>query len=246
MTGVTVRTLHHYEEIGLLVPSGRSVAGYRLYGGQDLLRLQQILIQRELGLSLEHIRRVLDDRDFDYRTALVTHRRQLEQRQASMARMIRAIDTALEYLDNGTPGDVMNTETLFDGFDPAQYDAETRARWGNTNAYRTAARRTSSYSTADWVAIRNETAALYADAARAMSAGVPHDSSDAIAIAERHRASIARWFYPCNSDMHVRLADLYEADPRFAANIDKHGSGLTPYLAAAIRANAARATNEDH
>jgi hypothetical protein len=66
-----------------------------------------------------------------------------------------------------------------------------------------------------------------------------------MAIAERHRLSIDRWFYPCNTDMHARLADLYEADSRFAANIDKHGSGLTPYLAAAIRANAARITNDD-
>ena len=240
MTGLTIRTLHHYEAIGLLVPSGRSVAGYRLYDDHDLLRLQQILIQRELGLSLEHIRQWLDDRDFDYRAALVTHRRQLEQRQASTARMIRAIDAAIEYLDSGTPGDVMNTDTIFDGFDPTRYAAETQTRWGNTNAYRTAARRASSYSAADWAALRDESAAIYADAARAMSAGIPADSADTMAIAERHRLSIERWFYPCNLGLHARLADLYEADSRFAASIDEHGSGLTPYLAAAIRANAAR------
>jgi len=244
MTGVTIRTLHHYESIQLLVPSGRSAAGYRLYSDQDLLRLQQILIQRELGLSLEHIRQVLDDRNFDYRAALVAHRRQMEQRQASIARTMRAIDAAIEYLDSGTPGDVMNTHALFDGFDPTRYEVETQTRWGNTNAYKTAARRTGRYCAADWIAIRDESAAIYGDAVRAMSAGIAADSSDAMAIAERHRLSIERWFYRCDPDMHARLADLYEADSRFAANIDKHGPGLTQYLAAAIRANAARSTPE--
>lgn len=175
LSGVTVRTLHHYDAIGLLVPQARSEAGYRVYGEKDLLRLQQVLLGRELGLALEDIRRSLDDSGFDHRQTLVDQRRHLE------ARALRT-----------------------DGM------------------------------------IRDEHAAIYADAVAALRAGIAADAPEAMDIAERHRDSIGRWFYPCNLDMHANLADMWESDPRFAESIGKHGTGLTPYLAAAVRANARR------
>lgn len=243
LAGVSVRALHHYDELGLLVPSARSAAGYRLYDDGDLLRLQQIAIGRELGLSLEEIRRALDEPGFDRRRALLDQRALLAARADRTAEMIRAIDRALAVLA-GAEEETMTTiddpKALFDGFDPAQHEEEARARWGDTEAFRISAERTKRYTRDDWAKMKAETAAIYADAAAARRAGTPPDDAAVIAIAERHRRSIDRWFYPCSAVMHGKLADLYEADARFAASIDAHGEGLTPYLVAAIRAAAAR------
>ena len=153
--------------------------------------------------------------------------------------MVRAIDAALARLDD-EGGDIMDTKELFDGFDPAQYEAEAQRRWGDTDAYRESAKRSKHYGKEDWDAMRDEQAAIYADAVAALRAGRTADSAEAMDIAERHRLSIDRWFYPCSSTMHTGLADMWEADPRFADNIDTHGAGLTAFLAAAVRANARR------
>jgi DNA-binding transcriptional MerR regulator len=243
MTGVSVRALHHYDEIGLLVPSGRTEAGYRLYTGEDLLRLQQILIGRELGLALEEIKRSLDDPRFDRRAALVRQRAALAQRAERTTAMIGAIDAALAAQDQErTMKDMSKDEIvkLFDGFDPAQYEDEVKARWGDTDAYKESARRTQRYTKADWERYKAESHTLMSDAARLFTSGARADSVEAMDVAERHRLSIDRWFYPCEKRMHAGLADMYEADARFAASIDKYGAGLTPWWSAAIRANAAR------
>lgn len=239
LAGVSVRTLHHYDELGLLVPSARTAAGYRLYRDDDLLRLQQILIGRELGLSLEDIRRSLDDPGFDRRAALRAQRAQLQTRAHRTAEMLRAVDRALALIEEPmTTTDDM--KQIFGGFDPARYEDEARERWGETDAYQVSKQRTARYTRADWERLAAEQAAIYADAYAALQAGVAADAPAAMDVAERHRLSIDRWFYPCAPSMHRGLADMYEADARFAENIDKHGAGLTPYLAAAIRANAAR------
>jgi DNA-binding transcriptional MerR regulator len=239
ISGISVRALHHYDEIGLLVPKERSGAGYRLYSDDDLLRLQQILIGREQGLALEEIRRSLDDPRFDRKRALIEQRRELEQRVRDATQMIRAIDAALGVLDGNSGGD-MDMKQIFDGFDPAEHEAEAKARWGHTESYRESAKRTESYSTDDWKQIQAEQAAIYTEAFALLQAGRAPDSTEAMVVAERHRLSIDRWFYPCSFAIHAGLADGYEADGRFAENIDKFGAGLTPFLSAAIRANARR------
>lgn len=240
LAGVSVRTLHYYDEIGLLPPASRSDAGYRLYDDDSLLRLQQILIQRELGLTLEDIRRALDDPDFDREKTLRRQRAQLVARSQTTAEMIRAVDRALEILDRGKKGRAMEMKEIFDGFDPAAHEAEAQARWGDTDAYRVSAKRAADYTSDDWRRIKQEQSKIYDDMAVAMRAGQDPEGEDAVAIAERHRLSIDRWFYPCSTEMHAGLADMYEADSRFAATIDRHGDGLTPFFAAAIRANARR------
>ena len=240
ITGLSVRALHHYDAIGLLIPKQRTEAGYRVYDQDDLLRLQQVLIGREQGLPLEAIRRALDDPRFDRAQALRAQRRELEARARRTDAMIRAIDAALAIVDRD-PGGSMDMKQLFDGFDPSAYEAEVQERWGDTDAYRASAKRTQRYGPDDWRRIKEEQAAIYADAAAAHRAGHAPESPVAMDVAERHRRSIERWFYPCGTDMHANLADLWEADARFAASIDAHGAGLTPYLAAAVRANARRA-----
>ena len=120
LAGVSVRTLHHYDSIGLLPPGTRTAAGYRLYTDADLLRLQQILISRELGLTLEEIRRSLDDPRFDRKAALLDQRERLKDRARQAEAMIRAIDVALAALDGSGKGE-MKMEDLFKGFNPSQY-----------------------------------------------------------------------------------------------------------------------------
>jgi DNA-binding transcriptional MerR regulator len=239
ITGVSVRALHHYEDIGLLVPRERTEAGYRVYAEDDLLRLQQILLGRELGLALEQIRRSLDDPRFDHRRALLAQKRQLQERARRADEMIRAVDTALAMLEEAQGG-TMDMQQLFDGFDPSQYEAEAKERWGDTEAYRESAKRTKRYGKDDWRRIQEEQATIYADAVAALQDGREADSAEAMDLAERHRQSIGRWFYPCGRAMHAKLADLWEADPRYGENMDKHGAGLTAFLAAAVRANARR------
>jgi len=238
-TGISVRALHYYDEIGLLVPKGRTGAGYRLYDDDDLLRLQQILIGREQGLALEEIRRSLDDPHFDRKKALLEQKQQLQQRAEQAAEMIRAIDAALRILDEGS-GENMDMKQIFDGFDPSKYEAEVKARWGHTDSYKESVKRTKSYGPEDWKRMQAEQSSIYADAFAALQAGITSDSAEAMDIAERHRLSIDRWFYPCTFAIHAGLADGYDADVRFSENIDKFGAGLTPFLSAAMRANARR------
>ncbi|HWG30937.1 MAG TPA: MerR family transcriptional regulator [Steroidobacteraceae bacterium] len=238
LAGVSVRTLHHYDEIGLLVPKRRSAAGYRLYDREDLLRLQQILIGRELGLSLQEIGRSLDEPGFDLAQALRSQRQQLQGRAERTAAMLRSVDAALAILDAERGGSV-DTKALFDGFDPSRYEEEVRQRWGDTDACKESAHRTSRYTEEDWKRLESEQERIYNDAATAMNAGTPPEDPAAMSVAERHRLLLDRWFYPCSKAMHRGLADMYEADARFAHNIDRHGKGLTPFLVAAIRANAA-------
>jgi len=240
LTGVSVRTLHHYDAIGLLVPSGRTAAGYRLYTDADLLRLQQILIGRELGLSLEEIRQSLDDPRFDRKAALLDQRQRLHERARQAEAMIRAIDTALAALDGSVTTGEMTMADLFDGFDPSRYEEEARERWGGTQAFDQATERTKRYTPDDWKALKAEQGAVYEAAVAALKAGKAPSSADAMDIAERHRLSIDRWFYPCSHTMHQGLASMYESDDRFRQSIDIYGEGLTTFLAEAIRANAGR------
>ena len=248
LSGVSVRTLHHYDQIGLLSPSARSRAGYRLYSESDVLRLHQVLVNRELGLSLEDIRKLLDDPSFDRVAALRRQRAQLVARATQTAALIRAVDRALaleghERDATAEGADIMQHKTdlkeLFEGFDPAQYAEEAEQRWGETPAYKESQRRTARYTKEDWQRYQAENAAVMQALVAAMSGGVDPAAPEAVALAERHRLLIDRWFYPCSREMHEKLADMYETDTRFADNIDRFGSGLTAYLVAAIRANGA-------
>lgn len=240
LAGVSVRTLHHYDAIGLLVPANRTEAGYRLYTEPDLLRLQQILIGRELGLSLEEIRRLLDDPGFDRTAALLDQRERLRERVQHTEAMIRAVDAALACLAGDQQIGEMNMGDLFQGFDPSPYEDEARRRWGTSDAFLESERRTRRYTPDDWKSLTAEQGGIYKEAYAALKAGKTPADAVVMDIAERHRLSIDRWFYPCSHRMHRELAAMYEADDRFRQRIDTHGEGLTSFLAAAIRANAER------
>jgi len=126
----------------------------------------------------------------------------------------------------------------FGDFNPSRYEQEAEQRWGDTAAYRESARRTKSYTKADWQQISREGVEINDAFLALMAAGVPADSPQAQAVAESHRAHISRWFYDCSPEIHRGLGQMYVADPRFTQNIDRAGPGLAAYMSAAIAAKA--------
>ena len=196
-----MRTLHHYDEIGLLHPSERSAAGYRRYGASDLERLQLILFYRELGFGLADIGRIMRDPNFDRRTALLAQRELLARKAEQTRSMLGAIDVALAAIEKGMTMDRTEMFEAFGDFDPTQYEDEVKERWGETDAYRESARRTGRYSKEDWKRLRAESEAIEAGLARCWRAANPASSEAAMDLAERHRLHIDRWFYPCSHQM---------------------------------------------
>jgi DNA-binding transcriptional MerR regulator len=237
---VSVRTLHHYDAVGLLCPSARSDSGYRLYETADLERLQRILFFRELGLSLDDIRDVLDDPAFDPVEAHVVQRGLLLEKAARVEAMLGAVDRALEAAQKGIGMDEKDLFEVFGDFEPKDHEDEARERWGDTDAYKESARRTERYSKDDWERIKTEQDAIEAGFAAALAAGEPADGPEALALAERARLAIDRSFYPCSRGMHSNLARMYVADARFATHYEGRAPGLALYVCDAILANEAR------
>jgi MerR family transcriptional regulator, thiopeptide resistance regulator len=235
LTGITVRTLHHYDEIGLVQPSDRTRAGYRLYGDDDVLRLQQVLVYKELGLPLDEIAAVLDDPQFSRKDALERHRAALLAKRARLDAMLASLDAAIRH-EKGTTMKADQVKSLFDGFDHEQHAEEAEQRWGHTDAYKESARRTKQYGKAEWDAIRAEGDAVYARFAELMREGAPPGDERVRAAVIAHRDHITRWFYPCSVEIQRGLAEMYVADPRFTANIDRLAPGLARYVHDAIAA----------
>lgn len=234
-THLTVRTLHHYDRIGLVMPSHRTEAGYRVYSSEDLLRLRQVLFFRELGFALEQVRKIMGARSFDQRQALLAQRTLLIEKADRVRRMIETIDA---HLRGESPALDEKEFAMFGDFDPKEYEEEARRKWGHTDAYAESRRRTDRYTPADWARIKAEAQANTEALAACMDRGLPADSSEAIAQAEAARVHIDTWYYPCSREHHVNLGDMYMNDPRFAKSYEKVRKGLTRYLRDAIVANA--------
>jgi DNA-binding transcriptional MerR regulator len=238
LAGVTVRTLHHYHRIGLVVPEERTAAGYRVYRRAQIARLQEVLFFRELGFSLDEIKRIVTRPGYQRAEALRRQRALLLERSAHLQELIGALDAALDAEKRGTAMTSEEMLEVFGGFDPSEYQDEARERWGDTEAYRESARRAAAYTKADWEQIRREGEEIDASFVALMKTGKPPGSSEARAVAERHRAHISKWFYPCTPEIHAGLGQMYLADPRFTRNIDRAAPGLAAYMARAIAANA--------
>ncbi|WP_061289989.1 MerR family transcriptional regulator [Herbidospora cretacea] len=236
--GVTVRTLHHYDEIGLLSPSERTAAGYRRYAEPDLDRLQQVLFYRELGFPLEEITAILDDPGADAATHLRRQRELLRRRIARLESLAEAVETALEAARMGVSLTPEERYEVFGEFRPEDHAEEAESRWGGTSAWAESRRRTSSYGKADWQRITSEAGELV-EAWRALfEQGVPAGSAEAMAVAEGHRRHISRWFYECTHEIHGCLGEMYVADERFARNYEQVAEGLAVYVRDSITANA--------
>jgi DNA-binding transcriptional MerR regulator len=237
---VSVRTLHHYDDLGLLLPSARTEAGYRLYTDADLERLQQILFFRELGFPLEEIGRMLSDPAYDRRAALAMQRQLLGEKITRLTAMLAAVDATARALEGGS---TMSKEALFEVFgndDPTRYEAEAEQRWGNTEAFRESKKRTARYGKKEWAELKAEGDALFARLAALAAAGHRVDDPEVMDVAEAHRAHIEKWFYPCPPELHRGLGQLYVNDPRFGESLDRLGAGLATFAAEAFAANAQR------
>ncbi|MBQ0903115.1 MerR family transcriptional regulator [Micromonospora sp. U21] len=238
VAGVTVRTLHHYDEIGLLSPSGRTPASYRRYDDADLERLQLVLYYRELGFPLEEIAAIIDDPAADPAAHLRRQHELLTVRIKRLQEMVTAIEFAMEASKLNiqlTPEDRFE---VFGDFNPEEHEAEAEQRWGDTDAYRESNRRASRYTKDDWLRIKAENEDWGRRIVAVLASGVPADSPEAMELAEEHRQIISRWFYECSYEVHTGLADMYLADERFTRHYEDVAPGLAAYLNEAIHANA--------
>ncbi|MFL6094192.1 MAG: MerR family transcriptional regulator [Blastococcus sp.] len=240
LAGVTVRTLHHYDRIGLLSPSGRTAAGYRQYSPDDLDRLHQVLLYRELGFPLDEVATLLDDPSADPEAHLRRQYRLLRDRLERTSAMVAAVEKEMEARAMGINLTPEERFEVFGEHDPAQHEAEAEERWGETEAYRESQRRTRGYSKEDWLRITAEGADIEARFAAALRSGVVPDSAEAMDIAEEHRRQITRNFYDCPPEMHAGLGRMYVEDERFTAHYEQIAPGLAQYVSAAVQANAAR------
>lgn len=238
--GVSVRTLHHYDEIGLLSPGSRSTAGYRLYEYADAERLQRILVYRQLGMELDKIAAILDDPDVDPIDHLRHQHQLLLDRREEITRMITALEKTMIARKLAIQ---LEPEELFEVFgedDPSRHADEVEQRWGGTDAYRDSHRRSSSYTKTDWQKMKAEADDHTRHLVEAMRAGHAPDSPEAMALAEEHRRHISRWFYDCPPAMHRSLGEMYLADSRFTKTYEDLAPGLTQWVHDAWAANADR------
>ncbi|GMQ86421.1 MAG: MerR family transcriptional regulator [Acidimicrobiia bacterium] len=240
LAGLTVRTLHHYDEIGLVVPRGRTETGYRLYGDRQIERLQEVLFFRELGFGLDEIREIIGAPGYDRMAALERQRGLLEAKADHLLAMIDAVDTTIEMERNGMKLSKEDMLEVFGDFDPSEHQEETRTRWGETELYEDSARRTARHSKADWQQLHREAEEINRGLVGLMNSGIRADSIETMDLAERHRAHISKWFYDCTPEIHRGLGEMYVADQRFAQTIDRAAPGLAQYLSDAIAANAVR------
>ncbi|MFD7662830.1 MerR family transcriptional regulator [Streptomyces sp. NPDC059788] len=238
--GVTVRTLHHYDEIGLLVPGERNHAGHRRYGDADLDRLQQIMFYRELGFPLDEVAALLDDPDADPQEHLRRQHQLLSARIGKLQAMAAAVEHAMEARKMGVNLTPEEKFEVFGDFDPDDYAEEVRERWGSTDAYKESQRRTASYTKEDWKRVTEEFDAVHRKMAEVMESGRPAESAEAMDVAEEHRRTISSGYYDCSYEMHTCLGEMYVADERFTATYEAIRPGLAVYMRDAMLANAVR------
>ncbi|HEY0401202.1 MAG TPA: MerR family transcriptional regulator [Blastococcus sp.] len=240
LAGVTVRTLHHYDRIGLLSPSGRTAAGYRQYSAADLDRLHQVLLYRELGFSLEDVATLLDAPDADPEAHLRRQHRLLRDRLERTRAMVAAVEKEMEARSMGISLTPEERFEVFGDWLPEEYEAEAEEKWGDTDAWAQSQWRTRSYSKNDWVRIKAEGDDIERRFAAALQSGAAPDSAEAMDLAEEHRQQITRNFYDCPPAMHAGLGRMYVEDERFTAHYEQIAPGLAQYVSAAVQANAAR------
>ena len=240
--GVTVRALHHYDAIGLVVPSGRTDAGYRVYLEADVDRLRHVLVHRELGFALEDIGALLDGDGGD-RTRLVREQiDRVDERIDRLQQVRAALETEMEATMSGVRLTQAEKRELFgDSWieNEESYAREAEERWGDTDAWRQSRERTSRYSKADWERAKAEGDEITARFVTLLHAGEPADGEAARAVAEDHRQSITRWYYDCGPEVHAGIGRMYVEDPRFTATYEAVAPGLAKYVSTAVQANAA-------
>lgn len=222
LAGVSTRTLRHYDDLGLLVPARVSSNGYRIYGRRELDRLQQILFYRELGVSLEEIKAILDAPDFDPERALASHLAALEAKRESLDALIRNVESTIR----ARRGEItMSDQEKFTGFkaklvadNEAKYGGEVRAKYGEEMVARSNAK------------LMGLSEAQYMEAEE-LSRLVNERLQEACDL---HRRWLSVYWPAYSKQAHKGLAQMYVDDPRFAEYYDKLGEGCSQFLRDAI------------
>jgi DNA-binding transcriptional MerR regulator len=243
LVGTTVRALHHYDQIGLVTPGGRTAAGYRVYTESDLDRLREVLVWRELGFGLDAVPALLRGERAD-RLALL-----LEQVDAVAARIDRlqqvraALEEEVRAVSSGLRLTQQDKRELF-GDEWTEHEdewaAESEQRWGDSDAYRESAARTARYTRADWEQVKAEMGEVQERFLALLRAGAPADGEEAVAVAEQARQVNGRWFYEMSGEVQVGLGRTFVDDPRFAAQYEQQAEGLAAFVSTAYQANGAR------
>lgn len=230
LTGVSVRTLHHYDHVGLVVPSARTPTGYRNYTDADVERLHLVLVYRSVGMSLEQIRTLLDDADTDELEHLQRQHRLLLEQADRLQHTIKAVE---ELMNAHRSGIQLTADEQIEIFGTTafstEYATEAEERWGDTDAWQQSRERVAQFTKQDWIDIKEENDALLAALAQAKRDGVAPGSAPGNALAARHRASIER-YYDCSDEMHVCLGQMYVADERFSRYYDEAQPGLAQFV----------------
>jgi MerR family transcriptional regulator, thiopeptide resistance regulator len=227
LAGISSRTLRHYDHVGLLRPVDTGPGGVRRYGRAELLRLQHVLLLRELGLGLGDVADVLDGTT-DEVDALHRHRERLLREADRLTRLAATVEKTIIERTGGT---TMAAEELFAGFRHDPYAAEARERWGDRAVE--AQRRAANWDDATAARVHDEGEAIHRELAEALRAGVAPDDPAVQDVVARHHAWVSRFWTP-DAEAYAGLGRLYVDDERFTATIDAHEPGLAAYLCAAI------------
>ena len=232
LTGVSVRTLHFYDEIGLLKPSSVDEQnGYRFYDEQTLMRMQEILFYRELNFSLKEIRMILSSPDYDKQNALKEQKHLLTLKKERLERIISALDSAMK-------GEIVNMN-VFDNSEfeekRNEYAKEAREKWGDTAAYKEYAEKTADYSEDKHKQVNSAMDERIAEFADCKRNGFAPESQKTQALVKKWQDFITENYYTCTKEILVGLGEMYVADERFQKNIDRHGDGTAQFMSDAIK-----------
>lgn len=232
LSGVSVRTLHHYDDVGLLSPATRSDSGYRLYGQKELLRLQQILFYKELEVPLKEISRIIDDPEFDEKEALLNHKVALRKRKDRLDNLILTIDKTIHKMEGD---DMVTDKELYAGFSEEQikrYEQEIVESYGE-NVFQTSQKNIKKMSKQQWASLKTDEENICKKMASFMSSGTQVDDINVQEVVKQHHSWIEN-FYPAGKEVYSGLADLYASHPGFQKHYEKHEKGLSDYMKAAM------------
>lgn len=237
LTNISVRTLHYYDEIGLLKPTDTTEAGYRYYDEEALAVLQQILLYRELDFPLKEIRAMLSMPDYDRQKTLAAHKELLQLKIERLQGLARLVDGMMRG-ENTMSFQEFDTREIEEA--RKKYAKEARERWGNTEAYRESERRTSGYQEAEWKALCGEMNDIFREFAECVRAGEAPDGSRAAKLVERWQNHITENYYECTTEILEGLGKMYVEDGRFKENIDRAGEGTAAFMSRAIESFCSR------
>ncbi|WP_280436836.1 MerR family transcriptional regulator [Nocardia carnea] len=236
--GVTVRALHHWDDIGLARPSLRTAAGYRLYTAGDQERLHRIVVYRELGLGLDRIQGILDDPAADVAEALRAQRAQVAERIDRLQQLGAGLDRMIEAHERGLLLDADQQVEVFGPRWNPDWPTRARERYGDTAQWQQYAERAAARSPEEWQAVADTVTAFDGALADAMEAGIEPDSPAANQLVERHREVFSSSYFPLTRQMQVCLGRMYETDPGFAAHYDGIRAGLATWFRRSVDAGA--------